>query len=94
MYISQNHATPSKKSDPVTPSVGWSILCTTRVYLCAPANTCNSKTGKSIHAYVSRKRKRSLIPRSISAYSTTYEHANYLKEFAGIRSFRVSKDLV
>lgn len=35
-----------------------------------------------------------LIPRSIPAYSTTYEHANYPKEFAGIRSFRVSKDLV
>lgn len=67
----------------------------TRVCLCVHLPTpVIVKTGKSIHAYVSRKRKRSLIPRSNPAYSATYEHANYLKEFAGIRSFRVSKDLV
>lgn len=42
------------------------------------------------------KRNRSVcpIPRALSPwYSTTYEHANYPKEFAGVRSFRVSKDL-
>ncbi|KYQ48466.1 hypothetical protein ALC60_12522 [Trachymyrmex zeteki] len=34
------------------------------------------------------------VSRALSPwYSTTYEHANYPKEFAGVRSFRVSKDL-
>ncbi|KYM86407.1 hypothetical protein ALC53_04107 [Atta colombica] len=79
MYIAQSRYTLCKKSDPVSLPIKRNMLCV-QTYMC---RYCNRNATKVCP-----------VPRALSPwYSTTYEHANYPKEFASVHSFRVSKDL-
>lgn len=95
MYISQNHATPSKKSDLVSRHRDGACFVHMRVYLCLyerkHLRNDDDKTGK-VHPCVriAETQTKSYIYIYLALFSvvlsTTYEHANYPKEFAGIRS--------
>jgi len=106
VHLTQSRYTPCKKSDPVSLPIERSMLCT-QMYMCIylrmrerereKRKEKQRETGNSILLYIHvlQKCNRSVcpVPRALSPwYSTTYEHANYPKEFAGVRSFRVSKD--
>lgn len=103
VYLAQSRYTPCKKSDPVSLPIERSMLCA-QMYVCVYLLRWGERKrekrrnrGNSIllYVHVSRKRNQNVCPvtRALSPWHSTYEHANYPKEFAGVRSFRVSKDL-